>query len=118
MCQMLTGYLISLTSKKWRIFLWVFIAFNTIISLLDAAIIFPQCSPVELNWDHSIKGHCWSNTAINATGIAQGCKSLLVVGANGFMKKHETNSLTCESQQSRLPRTSFWPPCQYFSFGR
>ena len=63
---------ISLTSKRWKIFLWLFIAFNTITSLLDAAIIFPQCTPVQLNWDHSVEGHCWSPHAINATGIAQG----------------------------------------------
>ena len=68
----LTKYLASLTSKGWKIFLWCFIAFNTITSLLDAAIIFPQCTPVQLNWDHAIKGHCWSNEAINATGMAQG----------------------------------------------
>lgn len=69
--------LFSLTSRRWKQFLWSFIAFNTITSLLDAAIIFPQCSPIELNWDHSVEGHCWSNTAINATGIIQGGSATL-----------------------------------------
>ena len=73
--QLLTNRIFSLKSRPWKIFLWTFIAFNTITSLLDAAIIFPQCTPVELNWDHSIEGHCWSNEAINATGIVQGCMS-------------------------------------------
>lgn len=55
------------------IFFWLFIAFNTITSLLDAAFIFPQCTPVQFNWDKSIAGgHCWSDAAINAIGIAQG----------------------------------------------
>lgn len=62
----------SLTSKRWNAFFWSFIAFNTITSLIDAAAIFPQCTPVELNWDKSIPGHCWSNTAINALGLTQG----------------------------------------------
>ena len=53
-------------------FLWCFIAFNSITSLLDAAVIFPQCTPVEYNWNKGIKGHCWSDEAINAVGIAQG----------------------------------------------
>lgn len=61
-----------LKSKRWRIFFWSFIAFNTITSLADAAAIFPQCTPIQLNWNKSIKGHCWSNEAINALGIAQG----------------------------------------------
>lgn len=55
------------------VFFWCFIAFNSITSALDAAVIFPQCTPVELNWDKSVPGHCWSDTAINAVGIAQGC---------------------------------------------
>ncbi|KAF7591843.1 hypothetical protein BBP40_001040 [Aspergillus hancockii] len=46
-----------LTSKKWKVFFWCFIAFNTITSVLDAAVIFPQCTPVELNWDKSVEGH-------------------------------------------------------------
>ena len=75
----LTEGTFSLKSKPWKIFLWTFIAFNTITSLLDAAIIFPQCTPVELNWDHSIEGHCWSDMAINATGIVQGCVSTLTM---------------------------------------
>ncbi|KAK1143604.1 hypothetical protein N8T08_006214 [Aspergillus melleus] len=61
-----------LTSKKWKFFFWFFIAFNTITSILDAAVIFPQCTPVEYNWNKSIKGTCWSNEAIDAVGIAQG----------------------------------------------
>lgn len=61
-----------LTSKRWVVFLWSFIVFNTIVSLFDAVVIFPQCTPVELNWDRSVKGHCWSDTAINAIGIVQG----------------------------------------------
>ncbi|EIT72321.1 hypothetical protein AO1008_11557 [Aspergillus oryzae 100-8] len=61
-----------LTSKKWRVFFWCFIAFNTITSVLDAAVIFPQCTPVELNWDKSVEGHCWSANAIDAIGITQG----------------------------------------------
>jgi hypothetical protein len=55
------------------VFFWAFIAFNTITSLLDAAFIFPQCTPVEFNWNKGIPGHCWSDEAINAIGIAQGC---------------------------------------------
>lgn len=61
-----------LTSQEWMVFFWCFIAFNSITSALDAAVIFPQCTPVELNWDKSVPGHCWSDTAINAVGIAQG----------------------------------------------
>ncbi|KAE8395289.1 hypothetical protein BDV23DRAFT_145559 [Aspergillus alliaceus] len=61
-----------LKSKKWKTFFWCFIAFNTITSALDAAFIFPQCTPVELNWDKTVEGHCWSPTAIDAIGIAQG----------------------------------------------
>lgn len=61
-----------LTSREWKVFFWCFIAFNSITSALDAAVIFPQCTPVELNWDKSVPGHCWSDTAINAVGIAQG----------------------------------------------
>ncbi|CAL5866416.1 uncharacterized protein PFLUO_LOCUS624 [Penicillium psychrofluorescens] len=61
-----------LTSKKWKIFFWCFIAFNSITSALDAAIIFPQCTPVEYNWNKGIKGTCWSDSVINGTGIAQG----------------------------------------------
>ena len=70
----------SLTSKKWKFFFWFFIAFNTITSILDAAVIFPQCTPVEYNWNKSIKGTCWSNEAIDAVGIAQGSKFLLFWG--------------------------------------
>lgn len=62
----------SLKSKKWQAFFWGFIAFNTITSLVDAVIIFPQCAPLEYIWNQDIEGHCWSATAINATGIAQG----------------------------------------------
>lgn len=58
-------------SKHWRLFFWAFILFNMITSLFDAAVIFPQCTPVEYNWNKSIDGHCWSNIAINAIGIAQ-----------------------------------------------
>jgi hypothetical protein len=65
-------YRSSLTSKKWKVFFWCFIAFNTITSALDAAVIFPQCTPVERNWDKSVAGHCWSATAIDAIGITQG----------------------------------------------
>ncbi|WPH03301.1 Hypothetical protein R9X50_00617800 [Acrodontium crateriforme] len=61
-----------LTSKVWKWFLWIYIAFNSITSTLDAALIFPQCTPVEYNWNKGIKGHCWSNDAINAVGITQG----------------------------------------------
>ncbi|KAE8151909.1 hypothetical protein BDV25DRAFT_128402 [Aspergillus avenaceus] len=61
-----------LKSKKWKIFFWCFIAFNTITSALDAAVIFPQCTPVEYNWNKSVEGRCWSSTAIDAIGIAQG----------------------------------------------
>lgn len=68
----LTVVVLSLTSKKWRVFFWCFIAFNTITSVLDAAVIFPQCTPVELNWDKSVEGHCWSANAIDAIGITQG----------------------------------------------
>ncbi|RAO65756.1 uncharacterized protein BHQ10_001768 [Talaromyces amestolkiae] len=60
------------TSKRWKAFFWAFIVFNTLTSLIDAAVIFPQCTPVALNWDKTIEGHCWSDTAINALGIAQG----------------------------------------------
>lgn len=63
-------------SKLWKTFLWAFIAFNSITSLLDAAFIFPQCTPVELNWNKSIEGHCWSDGAINGIGIMQGCELL------------------------------------------
>ncbi|THC94942.1 hypothetical protein EYZ11_005581 [Aspergillus tanneri] len=66
---------ISLFLKRllWKVFFWCFIAFNSITSALDAAVIFPQCTPVEFNWDKSIEGgHCWSNEAIDAVGIAQG----------------------------------------------
>ena len=60
-------------SKPWKIFLWGFVIFNTVTSLLDAAFIFPQCTPVAFNWDKSIPGgHCWSNEAIDGTGIMQG----------------------------------------------
>ncbi|RMZ88128.1 hypothetical protein DV736_g4652, partial [Chaetothyriales sp. CBS 134916] len=59
-------------SKPWKIFLWNFIAFNTITSLLDAAFIFPQCTPVQRNWNKSVEGHCWSDAAINGIGIMQG----------------------------------------------
>ncbi|KIM97019.1 hypothetical protein OIDMADRAFT_58562 [Oidiodendron maius Zn] len=62
-----------LSSKRWAWFFWAFIAFNTITSLLDAAAIFPQCKPVQFNWDKSIVGgRCWSDESINAIGIAQG----------------------------------------------
>ncbi len=76
----------SLKSRPWKIFLWTFITFNTITSLLDAAIIFPQCTPVELNWDHSVQGHCWSNMAINATGIVQGSMSLSRFQGSHFVR--------------------------------
>ncbi|QGA17658.1 hypothetical protein EYB26_005333 [Talaromyces marneffei] len=60
------------TSKRWKFFFWAFIVFNTLTSLVDAAVIFPQCTPVELNWNKAVEGHCWSDAAINALGIAQG----------------------------------------------
>ncbi|EED17194.1 conserved hypothetical protein [Talaromyces stipitatus ATCC 10500] len=60
------------TDRRWNTFFWAFIVFNTVTSLVDAAVIFPQCTPVEFNWNKSIDGHCWSDTAINALGIAQG----------------------------------------------
>ncbi|KAK1046747.1 hypothetical protein LTR74_017899 [Friedmanniomyces endolithicus] len=59
-------------SKAWTTFLWAFIAFNTITSVLDASFIFPQCTPVEYNWNKTIEGRCWSNAAINGIGIMQG----------------------------------------------
>ncbi|KAI9658329.1 MAG: hypothetical protein M1821_002462 [Bathelium mastoideum] len=59
-------------SKTWKIFLWAFITFNTVTSVLDAVLIFPQCTPVEFNWNKAIEGHCWSNGAINGIGIMQG----------------------------------------------
>lgn len=59
----------------WGIFFWIFIAFNTSTSLVNAIAIFPQCTPVAFNWDKAIPGgHCWSDTAINALGLAQGSK--------------------------------------------
>lgn len=60
------------TSKKWKIFFWCFIAFNSVTSAIDAVIIFPQCTPVEYNWNKGIKGHCWPDSVIDGTGIAQG----------------------------------------------
>ncbi|OKL57810.1 hypothetical protein UA08_06964 [Talaromyces atroroseus] len=60
------------TSRRWKAFFWAFIVFNTVTSFVDAAAIFPQCTPVEYNWNKSIDGHCWSDTAIDALGIAQG----------------------------------------------
>ncbi|PWY96143.1 hypothetical protein BO94DRAFT_454308 [Aspergillus sclerotioniger CBS 115572] len=61
-----------LTTKIWKIFFWCFIAFNTITSILDAAIVLPQCSPVARAWDKRVDGTCWPKTAINGAAIAQG----------------------------------------------
>lgn len=60
----------SLTSKEWKVFFWCFIAFNTMTSTLDAAIVFPQCIPVEYNWNNGVKGTCWPDSVINGTGFA------------------------------------------------
>jgi hypothetical protein len=40
--------------------------------MVDAIIIFPQCTPVARNWDRSVEGHCWSQVSINTIGIVQG----------------------------------------------
>ncbi|RAK89745.1 hypothetical protein BO79DRAFT_192943 [Aspergillus costaricaensis CBS 115574] len=61
-----------LTTKVWKIFFWCFIAFNTITSLLDAAIVLPQCDPVARTWDKRVDGTCWPSSAINGAAIAQG----------------------------------------------
>ena len=48
--------------------------FNAVVSVVDAVIIFPQCSPTDYNWDRSIPGgHCWPTEVIDGVGIIQGC---------------------------------------------
>ncbi|KAL1974618.1 hypothetical protein VTN31DRAFT_4822 [Thermomyces dupontii] len=47
--------------------------FNAVVSVVDAVIIFPQCSPTNYNWDRSIPGgHCWPTEVIDGVGIIQG----------------------------------------------
>lgn len=102
--SMLTLSLYSLTSNKWKIFFWCFIAFNTITSVLDAAVIFPQCTPVEYSWNKKIEGKCWSNEAIDAAGIAQGSK---------FPEDYNVRLGTYGVQQSPPLRISF---CRFYRF--
>lgn len=48
--------------------------FNAAVSVVDAVIIFPQCTPTAFSWNRSIPGgHCWPAEVIDGMGIIQGC---------------------------------------------
>jgi hypothetical protein len=61
--------------RKLKWFLWSFVAANAIFFYLDAIFILIQCQPVEFQWDHTIKGSCWSPHVIINWGFLTGGSS-------------------------------------------
>ncbi|GKZ21774.1 hypothetical protein AbraIFM66951_008761 [Aspergillus brasiliensis] len=97
-----------LTTKMWKIFFWCFIAFNTITSLLDAAIVLPQCDPVARTWDKRVQGTCWPSSAINGAAIAQGSKDTSDISQDRLLRHIAAIAAGTDIVLSILPTVFLW----------
>ncbi|KAK3317516.1 hypothetical protein B0T19DRAFT_405206 [Cercophora scortea] len=67
--------LLRLTEGKLKAFVWFVIAAMNVVMILEAIIVWVQCTPVSKTWDPSVPGVCWNTHAVNVYGVLAGCFS-------------------------------------------
>ncbi|KAK3689307.1 hypothetical protein B0T22DRAFT_536254 [Podospora appendiculata] len=67
--------LLRLTEGKMKAFVWFVIAAMNVIMIVEAIIVWVQCTPVSKTWDPMVPGVCWDTHTVNVYGVFAGCFS-------------------------------------------
>ncbi|KAK3385828.1 hypothetical protein B0H63DRAFT_449829 [Podospora didyma] len=67
--------LLRLTEGRIKTFVWCVIILMNLVMILEALIVWVQCTPISKTWIKETPGYCWDSHKINIYGAFAGCLS-------------------------------------------